>query len=63
MLARAARDSDPPVALVLETADADEAVVAIRGLGIGAGDAVLVKGSRAVGLELVADDLLERATS
>jgi UDP-N-acetylmuramoyl-tripeptide--D-alanyl-D-alanine ligase len=39
--------------------DAEAAVAAVERL-VGPGDAVLVKGSRAVGLELVADDLIAR---
>jgi UDP-N-acetylmuramoyl-tripeptide--D-alanyl-D-alanine ligase len=41
----------------LDTADAAEALVAVRSL-VGSGDVVLLKGSRAVGLELVAHGLL-----
>ena len=40
--------------------DVDGALVAVAAAGLVAGDAVLVKGSRVVGLEVVASHLLER---
>ena len=40
--------------------DVDEALVVVAEAGLVAGDAVLVKGSRVVGLEAVASRLLER---
>jgi len=40
--------------------DVDGALVAVAEAGLVAGDAVLVKGSRVVGLEAVASHLLER---
>ena len=40
--------------------DVDEALVVVAEAGLVAGDAVLVKGSRVVGLEAVASHLLER---
>ena len=51
--ARAARDAHPAVPLVLEVPDAASALDVVRSLGVRADDVVLVKGSHAVGLELV----------
>jgi UDP-N-acetylmuramoyl-tripeptide--D-alanyl-D-alanine ligase len=58
-MAAAAREGSTPVPVVVDVADAPGALAAARALGVGAHDIVLVKGSRAVGLEVVADALLE----
>jgi UDP-N-acetylmuramoyl-tripeptide--D-alanyl-D-alanine ligase len=55
-VAAGARSAAPPVAEVVEVDDAPSALATVRGM-VGAGDAVLVKGSRLVGLEMVAAGL------
>jgi UDP-N-acetylmuramoyl-tripeptide--D-alanyl-D-alanine ligase len=57
-LATAAREASRPVPRVIEVADAEAALTAARGI-VGADDAVLVKGSRRIGLERVAEGLRE----
>jgi UDP-N-acetylmuramoyl-tripeptide--D-alanyl-D-alanine ligase len=56
--ADAARAAAPAVPLVLEVPDPATALDALRSLDVRADDVVLVKGSRAVGLELVVAGLL-----
>ena len=56
--ADAARAAAPAVPLVLEVPDAATALDALRSLDVRADDVVLVKGSHAVGLELVVAGLL-----
>jgi UDP-N-acetylmuramoyl-tripeptide--D-alanyl-D-alanine ligase len=61
--ARTARAASPAVPLVLEVPDAASALDAVRGLDVRAADVVLVKGSHAVGLELVAAGLMRSVAS
>jgi UDP-N-acetylmuramoyl-tripeptide--D-alanyl-D-alanine ligase len=63
VLAAAARESTPAVSAVVEVRDAASAFAALRELGVTSDDVVLVKGSHAVGLELVVDALVERPRS
>jgi UDP-N-acetylmuramoyl-tripeptide--D-alanyl-D-alanine ligase len=56
-LAAAARDAVPPVPVVIEVADAPAARAAVEAVAPGPEDAVLVKASHAIGLELVVDSL------
>ena len=59
--ARAARAAATAVPLVLEVPDAASALDAVRSLDVRADDVVLVKGSHAVGLELVVAGLARGA--
>ncbi len=61
--ARAARAATTAVPLVLEVPDAASALDAVRSLDVRADDVVLVKGSHAVGLELVVAGLARSVTS
>jgi UDP-N-acetylmuramoyl-tripeptide--D-alanyl-D-alanine ligase len=60
-LAAAARHAPEPIGAVTEVADAPEAVAAVRALAPGADDAVLVKASHSLGLELVVAELESEA--
>jgi UDP-N-acetylmuramoyl-tripeptide--D-alanyl-D-alanine ligase len=62
-LAMAARAAAPPVPVVIEVADAQAARAAVEAVLPGPEDAVLVKGSHAIGLELVVDSLGRGAAS
>jgi UDP-N-acetylmuramoyl-tripeptide--D-alanyl-D-alanine ligase len=62
-LAAAARDANPPVPVVVEVADAAAAAAAVEAAAPGPGDAVLVKGSHAIGLELVVESLVRGVAS
>jgi len=56
--AHAAQQATPAVPLVLQVPDAASALDVVRALDVRADDVVLVKGSHAVGLELVVAGLL-----